>query len=89
MDTRNETKEVKDLEHDTSTVTPVDAQDSGSSQHEKKYPIPLKMKIISVIIVSMIGFGGHWSGGVTGALKSTLKKVRRGRCPTSKSWTLT
>jgi hypothetical protein len=34
----------------------------------------------------LIGFGGHWSSGVTGAMKSTLKKVssttmpRKERC---------
>lgn len=37
--------------------------------------IPLRMKIIAVVLVSMIGFGSHWSGGVTGAMKSTIKKV--------------
>lgn len=65
-----ESKELK-----TETVTPVsDQSDSGSDDHGKK-PVPLSMKILSVVIVSMIGFGGHWSSGVTGALKSTLKKV--------------
>lgn len=47
----------------------VDTEDHG------KTPVPLSMKILSVVVVSMIGFGGHWSSGVTGALKSTLKKV--------------
>lgn len=37
--------------------------------------IPLRMKIISIILVTAIGFGSHWSSGVTGAMKSTLKKV--------------
>jgi len=32
--------------------------------------------LISVLLISLIGFGGHWSSGVTGAMKSTLKKVR-------------
>lgn len=36
--------------------------------------IPLRMKIISIILVTAIGFGSHWSSGVTGAMKSTLKK---------------
>lgn len=40
-----------------------------------KPPVPWNIKVLSVIVVSMIGFGGHWSSGVTGALKSTLKKV--------------
>ncbi|KAH7250368.1 MFS transporter [Fusarium redolens] len=64
-----ESKELK-----TETIAPVsDQSDSGSDDHGKK-PVPLSMKILSVVIVSMIGFGGHWSSGVTGALKSTLKK---------------
>ncbi|KAH7361592.1 major facilitator superfamily domain-containing protein [Plectosphaerella cucumerina] len=75
-------KEVKDLEHPPTTAVKAVAesdQDRDSSIASRddagdKAPIPLNMKIISVIIVSMIGFGGHWSSGVTGALKSTLKK---------------
>ncbi|KAB2568946.1 hypothetical protein DBV05_g12381 [Lasiodiplodia theobromae] len=41
----------------------------GRSTH-----VPLRMKIISVLLVTAIGFGSHWSSGVTGAMKSTLKK---------------
>lgn len=37
--------------------------------------VPVKMKLISVLLVTAIGFGSHWSSGVTGAMKSTLKKV--------------
>jgi len=37
--------------------------------------IPLRLKITAVLLVSAIGFGAHWSSGVTGAMKSTLKKV--------------
>ncbi|CEI69286.1 hypothetical protein FVEN_g3965 [Fusarium venenatum] len=65
-------KEAKDI----TNVSPASDQsdnDNGSEDHGKK-PVPLSMKILSVVIVSMIGFGGHWSSGVTGALKSTLKK---------------
>ncbi|CAO2651349.1 Nn.00g096460.m01.CDS01 [Neocucurbitaria sp. VM-36] len=36
--------------------------------------IPLKMKIIAILLVTAVGFGSHWSSGVTGAMKSTLKK---------------
>ncbi|POR38316.1 Uncharacterized protein TPAR_01483 [Tolypocladium paradoxum] len=69
-------KEAKDPEQTPSNVQVVTVRDgvSVSSRDADKNPIPLKMKIASVIIVSMIGFGGHWSSGVTGALKSTLKK---------------
>ena len=37
--------------------------------------VPVKMKLISILLVTAIGFGSHWSSGVTGAMKSTLKKV--------------
>lgn len=36
--------------------------------------IPWQWKLASVILVSMIGFGSHWSSGITGAMKSTIKK---------------
>jgi len=38
-------------------------------------PVPLSFKIASILLVSAIGFGSSWSGGITGAMKSTLKKV--------------
>lgn len=56
-------------------VTSTSEQDGESPQHDNRVPVPLSMKILSVVVVSMIGFGGHWSSGVTGALKSTLKQV--------------
>jgi hypothetical protein len=55
-------------------VTSANQSDVDSQDHGKR-PVPMSMKILSVVVVSMIGFGGHWSSGVTGALKSTLKKV--------------
>lgn len=36
--------------------------------------VPMKMKLFAVLLVTAIGFGSHWSSGVTGAMKSTLKK---------------
>lgn len=36
--------------------------------------IPLTWKLTSILLVSMIGFGSHWSSGITGAMKSTIKK---------------
>jgi len=50
--------------------------DSNSSESSKNTTVPLSAKLISVLLISLIGFGGHWSSGVTGAMKSTLKKVR-------------
>lgn len=53
----------------------------GASLSDVKSPpatrdeVPLSFKILSVALVAGIGFGSSWSGGVTGAMKSTLKKV--------------
>jgi hypothetical protein len=38
--------------------------------------IPLKYKICAILLVSGISFGSSWSSGVTGAMKTTLKKAR-------------
>jgi hypothetical protein len=67
--------EKKDLEQSSTNVAPIVDQDTDASTLGDKKPVPLNIKILSVVIVSMIGFGGHWSSGVTGALKSTLKKA--------------
>lgn len=48
---------------------------SPSPSEQDQVHIPLRLKIIAVLLVSAIGFGAHWSSGVTGAMKSTLKKV--------------
>ncbi|KAE9381192.1 MFS transporter [Stipitochalara longipes BDJ] len=36
--------------------------------------VPLSFKLASILLVSAIGFGSSWSGGITGAMKTTLKK---------------
>ncbi|KPM38852.1 hypothetical protein AK830_g7693 [Neonectria ditissima] len=64
----------KHPESGTHTVSAVAHEHDDGSDTDGKTSIPLNMKILSVVVVSMIGFGGHWSSGVTGALKSTLKK---------------
>ncbi|PSR79061.1 MFS transporter [Coniella lustricola] len=46
----------------------------GGKQDTRSSSIPWSMKICSVILISLIGFGSHWSSGVTSAMKSTLKK---------------
>lgn len=48
---------------------------SGRSEGGRSVLVPVRMKLISVLLVTAIGFGSHWSSGVTGAMKSTLKKV--------------
>ncbi|KAJ0417347.1 major facilitator superfamily domain-containing protein [Aspergillus carlsbadensis] len=37
-------------------------------------PPPLIAKLFTVFLISCISFGSHWSTGVTGAMKSTIKK---------------
>lgn len=37
-------------------------------------PVPLTWKLMSVVLVTAIGFGSQWSSGITGAMKSTIKK---------------
>ncbi|EGX92999.1 MFS transporter [Cordyceps militaris CM01] len=61
-------------------VVPVDSDHEQQVDHgtpsapPKETEIPLRIKLIAVILVSLIGFGSHWSSGVTGAMKSTIKK---------------
>lgn len=47
--------------------------DSQSTEESKPTP-PLYWKFLAVILISCISFGSSWSSGITGALKSTLKK---------------
>lgn len=54
---------------------PVGDEPDSASDRQRTTDIPWSMKILSVILVSLVGFGSHWSSGVTGAMKSTLKKV--------------
>lgn len=55
-------------------VTPA-SDGSQSSLSDARPSVPLSMKLVSVLLVSCIGFGSQWSSGVTGAMKSTIKKV--------------
>jgi hypothetical protein len=62
---------------DPVAVTEVDDRIASSSKSEEGPEKPqanLKWKLTAVLFVSLIGFGGHWSSGITGAMKSTLKK---------------
>ncbi|TVY65545.1 Major facilitator superfamily domain-containing protein [Lachnellula suecica] len=47
---------------------------SPESQTPKVVPVPLKWKLASILMVSAIGFGSNWSSGITGAMKTTIKK---------------
>jgi MFS family permease len=50
-------------------VSLTDDHDDGV---EKPQP-PWQWKLTAVILVTLIRFGGSWSGGITGSMKSTLK----------------
>ncbi|KAK7744634.1 hypothetical protein SLS53_003520 [Cytospora paraplurivora] len=61
------------------SVTAVDVKSDGASAQDqsvdnRSMTIPWSVRIIAVCLVSSIGFGSHWSTGVTAAMKSTLKK---------------
>jgi len=49
---------------------------SVKSESATSVYVPFHLKVISVILVTAIGFGSHWSTSVTNAMKSTLKKVQ-------------
>ncbi|KAJ5395998.1 uncharacterized protein N7487_010301 [Penicillium crustosum] len=50
------------------------SSEESSDGSEGKRPPPLAAKLIAVALISCISFGSHWSSGVTGAMKSTIKK---------------
>lgn len=59
----------------TSEPTPALERDEDNKDDDgKRYP-PLLAKLFAVLLISCISFGSHWSSGVTGAMKSTIKKV--------------
>lgn len=61
----------------TEVAAACDETPSSSQQNQKESLVPLRMKLLSILLVTAVGFGSHWSSGVTGAMKSTLKKVNR------------
>lgn len=52
---------------------------SGRSEGGRSTKVPVTMKLVAVLLVSLVGFGSHWSAGVTSAMKTTLKKVSNQR----------
>ncbi|EPS26850.1 hypothetical protein PDE_01790 [Penicillium oxalicum 114-2] len=52
----------------------VQSDDSTSQSSNNIKPPPLGAKLFAVFLISCISFGSHWSSGVTGAMKSTIKK---------------
>ncbi|KAG6354504.1 hypothetical protein INS49_004521 [Diaporthe citri] len=60
----------------TITADPDSAQAEGdaASGHSSLRPPPLTWKLAAILLVTFIGFGSQWSGGITGAMKTTMKK---------------
>ncbi|KKK14386.1 hypothetical protein P175DRAFT_0456383 [Aspergillus ochraceoroseus IBT 24754] len=52
----------------------LDERSGSESDAAERPPPPLLAKLIAVLLISCISFGSHWSSGVTGAMKSTIKK---------------
>lgn len=78
MDQPTLSKDEQDKEAQTA-ITVLDNLSLNSSQDgpaNRLPPVPLQMKLLSVFLVSCIGFGSQWSSGVSSAMKSTMKKVR-------------
>lgn len=69
---------------DSHNPGPIDTETGGGSaskdRPDKKAP-PLAAKLFAVFLISCISFGSHWSSGVTGAMKSTIKKVLQAFIP--------
>lgn len=62
-------KSVNDL-----NATEVTSPSCSSPSLNEKPPPPWTWKLTAVILVTLVRFGGSWSSGITGAMKSTLKK---------------
>lgn len=61
--------------HDkTLMVTEDSSNPSAPSSVNEKPPPPWQWKLIAVILVTLIRFGGSWASGLNGSLKSVLKK---------------
>lgn len=61
---------VPGVKDSSSEVSEASEGDESAGQLEPS----LKWKIMAILLVSAIGFGSRWSSGITGAMKSTLKK---------------
>jgi hypothetical protein len=65
------------MKKDGTTVSAESASTSDQEVNDSspgQIPVPLKWKLASILMVSAIGFGSNWSSGITGAMKSTIKK---------------
>ncbi|KAB2572001.1 hypothetical protein DBV05_g9339 [Lasiodiplodia theobromae] len=65
MDDDNKTPQVEEANAEVN---------SEQNDEPERVNVPLQWRLASVVLISLIGFGGNWSAGITGAMKSTLKK---------------
>ncbi|KAL8409500.1 hypothetical protein RB594_007804 [Gaeumannomyces avenae] len=62
----------------SSAAAEKESEDEAEAEVEgtKPHP-PVSWKVAAVVLISCISFGSSWSSGITGALKSTLKRELR------------
>lgn len=68
-------KSMADVGSEPAVADSETASVSNTNGENDKRPPPLAAKLLAVGLISCISFGSHWSSGVTGAMKSTIKKV--------------
>lgn len=66
--------EEKAVYNINSTEAPAATPSTSGPTENEKPPPPWTWKLTAVILVTLVRFGGSWSSGITGAMKSTLKK---------------
>ncbi|KAF4912395.1 hypothetical protein CGCVW01_v011155 [Colletotrichum viniferum] len=59
------------LDRDAETARPASLPDDEDT---RKTQVPWTWKFASIALVTAIGFGSQWSSGISGAMKSTIKK---------------
>jgi hypothetical protein len=67
-------QDLKSKEEVNAAVLLTVAQDEVPPSSPQVIPVPLRAKVFSILLVSAIGFGSNWSSGITGAMKTTIKK---------------
>ncbi|KUJ22650.1 MFS general substrate transporter [Mollisia scopiformis] len=63
----------KDEKSSVQTI-PISNNSETESDTTALVTVPLSFKLLSILMVSAIGFGSSWSSGITGAMKTALKK---------------
>ncbi|KAE8152635.1 MFS general substrate transporter [Aspergillus avenaceus] len=61
------------VDEPSQVISPAEEQHPANDENGKRPP-PLLAKLAAVFLISCISFGSAWSSGVTGAMKSTIKK---------------